>query len=74
MKRLILWSDSCRGQNRNVKLTLMLKALLNYYPTLQTISLRFLEFRPGFPTWTQILAAIKLLQRLYTPEDYMQII
>jgi hypothetical protein len=41
VKHLILWSDSCSGQNRNIKLTLMLKALLNDHPTLQKISLWF---------------------------------
>jgi hypothetical protein len=28
-KELILWSDSCPGQNKNIKITLMLKKLLN---------------------------------------------
>ncbi|KAJ8893405.1 hypothetical protein PR048_005996, partial [Dryococelus australis] len=35
-KHLILWSDSCRGQNRNIKLVLMLKAVLASHPTLET--------------------------------------
>lgn len=77
VKNLILWSDSCGGQNRNIKLTLMLKALLNDHPTLETIRLRFLEsghsFLPNDTDFGRIECALKLQQRLYTPEDYMQI-
>ncbi|CAH1634669.1 unnamed protein product [Spodoptera littoralis] len=45
---LFLWSDSCGGQNRNIKLTLMLKALLNDHPTLKEIHHRFLESGHSF--------------------------
>lgn len=75
VKNLILWSDSCGGQNRNIKLTLMLKALLNDHPTLETIRLRFLEsghsFLPNDTDFGRIEYALKLQQRLYTPDDYM---
>lgn len=78
VKNLILWSDSCGGQNRNIKLTLMLKALLVDHPTLQTIRLRFLEsghsFLPNDTDFGRIECALKYHQRLYTPEDYMRII
>lgn len=77
VKRLILWSDSCGGQNRNIKLTLMLKALLNDHPTLQQINLRFLEsghsFLPNDTDFGKIESALKLQQRLYTEEDYIRI-
>lgn len=77
VKHLILWSDSCGGQNRNIKLTLMLKALLDDHPKLQTIRLRFLEsghsFLPNDTDFGRIECALKLQQRLYTPEDYIQI-
>lgn len=77
VKNLILWSDSCGGQNRNIKLTLMLKALLYDHPTLQTIRLRFLEsghsFLPNDTDFGRIECALKLQQRIYTPEDYMRI-
>lgn len=72
VKHLILWSDSRGGQNRNIKLTLMLKALLNDHITLQTIRLRFLEsgysFLPNDTDFGRIECALKLQQRLYTPE------
>jgi hypothetical protein len=77
VKHLILWSDSCSGQNRNIKLTLMLKALLNDHPTLQKISLRFLEsghsFFPNDSDFGRIECALKFQQRLYTEKDYMDI-
>ncbi|XP_045503544.1 uncharacterized protein LOC123700387 [Colias croceus] len=76
VEHLILWSDSCGGQNRNIKLTLMLKALLNDHPTLKQISHRFLEsghsFLPNDTDFGRIECALKHQQRLYTPEDYIR--
>lgn len=77
VKRLILWSDSCGGQNRNIKLTLMLKAVLNEHPTLDQINIRFLEsghsFLPNDTDFGKIECALKRQQRLYTPDDYIQV-
>lgn len=77
VKKLILWSDSCGGQNRNIKLTLMLKALLNDHPTLQEISMRYLEpghtFIPNDTDFGRIESVLKLQQKLYTPEDYIRV-
>ncbi|XP_037296660.1 uncharacterized protein LOC119189934 [Manduca sexta] len=76
VKRLILWCDSCGGQNRNIKLTLMLKAMLNGHPTLDQINIRFLEsghsFLPNDSDFGKIECALKRQQRLYTPDDYIQ--
>ncbi len=41
VKTLILWSDSCGGQNRSIKLVLMLIHVLQHHPSLETISLRY---------------------------------
>lgn len=41
VKKLILWSDSCGGQNRSIKLTLFLIHILQNHPSLESISLRF---------------------------------
>lgn len=72
---LILWSDSCGGQNRNIKLTLMLKAFLTDHPTLEKIYIRFLEsghsFLPNDTDFGKIECALKYQQRVYLPEDYM---
>ncbi|KAH9628494.1 hypothetical protein HF086_017320 [Spodoptera exigua] len=74
---LFLWSDSCGGQNRNIKLTLMLKALLNDHPTLKEIHHRFLEsdhsFLPNDTDFGRIERSLKHQQRLYTPDDYIEI-
>lgn len=42
VEELILWSDSCGGQNRNIKIVLMLKAFLHSHPTLKKITQKFL--------------------------------
>ncbi|KAJ8894309.1 hypothetical protein PR048_006928 [Dryococelus australis] len=41
-KHVILWSVSNGGQNRNIKLVLMLKAVLASHPTLETVAMKFL--------------------------------
>ncbi|KAF2886274.1 hypothetical protein ILUMI_19899, partial [Ignelater luminosus] len=42
IQELILWSDSCGGQNRNIKIVLLLKSILEEKPTLEKIRLKFL--------------------------------
>lgn len=55
----------------------MLKALLNVHPTLEEIKMRFLEsghsFLPNDTDFSKIECALKRQQRIYTPEDYMEI-
>ena len=41
VENIILWSNSC-GQNRTIKITLLLKSILDESPHLKTIRLRFL--------------------------------
>ena len=76
-KYLILWSDSCGGQNRNVKVVLMLKAVLEAHPLLEKITMRFLvsghSFLPNDTDFGDIECALKLQQRLYSPDDYINI-
>lgn len=76
-KSLILWSDSCGGQNRNIKIVLMLKAILDVHPSLTKITLRFLtsghSFLPNDTDFGDIECALKLQQRLYSPNDYINI-
>lgn len=77
VKKLILWSDSCGGQNRNIKLVLMLKSILEHHPTLETVTMKYLfpghSFLPNDSDFGDIESALKLQQRLYTPEDYMTV-
>lgn len=77
-EHLILWSDCCGGQNRNIKIVLMMKAILSSHPTLKIISFRFLEsghtFLPNDTDFSKIETALKHHQRVYTPEEYIHII
>nr|CAH7756319.1 unnamed protein product [Callosobruchus chinensis] len=74
---LILWSDSCGGQNRNIKMTLMLKALLQSHTSLKIIRMRFLvsghSFLPNDSDFSDVECALKHQQRLYLPDDYIKI-
>lgn len=73
---LTLWSDSCGGQNRNIKMTLMLKAVLSH-SSLKIIRMRFLvsghSFLPNDSDFSDVECALKHQQRLYLPEDYIRI-
>lgn len=75
---LILWSDSCGGQNRNIKIVLMLKKVLSEHPTLQTIYFKYLEsghsFLPNDTDFAQIERALKLQVRIYTLDEFKSII
>ena len=46
---LIRWSDSCGGQNRNIKICLLMQYVLYTHPSLKSISFKYSE-------WTQCLA------------------
>lgn len=74
---LILWSDSCGGQNRNIKMTLMLKAVLQAHPSLKIIRMRFLvsghSFLPNDSDFSDVECGLKHQQRLYLPDDYIKI-
>lgn len=76
-KELILWSDSCGGQNRNIKITLLIKSILEAHPTLEKVTMRFLisghSYLPNDSEFGDVECALKLQQRLYTPEDYINV-
>ncbi|CAH1107451.1 unnamed protein product [Psylliodes chrysocephalus] len=75
---LRLWSDSCGGQNRNIKMCLMMKFILQHHPSLKMISMKFLEsghsFLPNDSDFSDIEKALKYQQRLYVPQDYINVI
>lgn len=77
VKKLILWSDSCGGQNRNIKVTLMLKHIIASHPTLKKISLRFMipghSFLPNDSEFGDVECHLKTNQRVYTDDDYINI-
>lgn len=78
VKRLILWSDSCGGQNRNIKIILILKCVLEENKFLESIQLKFLisghSFLPNDSDFGDIECAIKRQQKVYSPQDYANII
>ncbi|KAL4083711.1 hypothetical protein QTP88_029027 [Uroleucon formosanum] len=76
IKDLVLWSDSCGGQNRNIKVVLLLKTLFNS-TELDSITLKYLypghSFLPNDRNFSDIESALKHQQRLYTPQDYINV-
>lgn len=76
IKDLVLWSDSCGGQNRNIIIVLLLKTIFNS-TELDTITLKYLypghSFLPNDRNFSDIESALKHQQRLYTPEDYINV-
>ncbi|KAJ8869610.1 hypothetical protein PR048_028602, partial [Dryococelus australis] len=76
-KHAILWSDSNGGQNRNIKIVLMLKAVLPSHPTLETVVMKFIipghSFLPNDANFRDTECALKLQRRVYTPGDYVQV-
>lgn len=76
VNKLILWSDSCGGQNRNIKIILILKTVLEQ-TELEEIKMRFLipghSFLPNDSDFGDIESTLKMQQRLYTTEDYINV-
>ncbi|CAG9761200.1 unnamed protein product [Ceutorhynchus assimilis] len=78
VKHLTLWCDSCGGQNRNIKLILMLKSILHGTETnLETVTIKYLcsghSFLPNDTDFSDIESALKRQQRLYTPKEYIEV-
>ncbi|XP_063226904.1 uncharacterized protein LOC134533326 [Bacillus rossius redtenbacheri] len=77
IKHLVLWNDSAGGQNRNIKIVLMLKACLEDHPSLQSVTLKFLlsghSFLPNDADFSDIECALKHVQRLYLPAEYIEV-
>lgn len=77
VKTLILWSDSCGGQNRSIKLVLMLIHVLQHHPTLESISLRYRlsghSFLPNDSEFGDVECALKGHDKVCTDKAYMKI-
>ncbi|CAG4943566.1 unnamed protein product [Parnassius apollo] len=77
VKELIVWSDSCGGQNQNIKLTLLLFAVLVENDNLEKITLRFMvpghSYLENDSEFSDIEPALKIQTRLYTPQDYIDV-
>jgi hypothetical protein len=77
IEELVLWSDSCGGQNRNIKIVLMLKHVMSKHSKLKKITLRFLipghSFLPNDSEFGDVECHLKTHQRIYTDNDYINI-
>lgn len=77
VKELIVWSDSCGGQNRNIKMVLLFKSILATHPQIEKITMRYLvpgyTYLPNDAEFGDIECALKLHNRLYTPDDYISV-
>lgn len=77
IKKLILRSDSCGGQNRSIKFVLMKMHILQNHETLESISMRYLlsghSFLPNDTEFGEAETAMKSNEKLYTDEAYIQV-
>lgn len=78
-KRVILYSDSCSGQNRNIKITLLLKHVLeNNLKNVKIIDQKY--FVPGhsFNSCDRSFATIekekKMTGNIYSPDEWIKVI
>ena len=74
---LNLWSNSCGGQNRNLKIVLLLNTLFDDLPHLNTIRLKYLvsghSYLENDSHFGDVESALKYQQYLYTLEDYIHV-
>lgn len=77
VKKLLLWSDSCGGQNRSIKFVLMMIYILRKHPSLESISMRYLQsghsFLPNDSDFGDVECSIKTAGPLYTDTDYINV-
>lgn len=77
-EELTLWSDSCGGQNRNIKIVLMLKSILETHRTLKYMYLKYLmpghSYLANDTDFGEIERAMKYQIRMYTLDDFSQMI
>ena len=76
-EELILWSDSCGGQNRNYIMCLMLHHFLAKQITLKRICLRFLQSGHSYnicdTDFASVETAIRQKQTIFTPPEIIEI-
>lgn len=77
-RNVILYSDSCSGQNRNIKLTVMLKHILATSNSIRQIEQKYFVSGHSFNSCDRSFALIERDKKLYeiisTPDDWIQII
>lgn len=74
---LILWSDSCGGQNRNRIMCIMLHHWLSMQPRLERVTLRFLQsghsFNPCDTDFASVEKALNKKQNIFLPSEVLQV-
>ena len=77
VEHIILWSDSCGGQNRNIRISLMMMHLLQNHEHLKTITFKFRvsghSFLPNDSDFGDVECAMRHQQRLYLPEYIIKV-
>lgn len=77
VEKLILRSDFCGGQNRNIKLVLMLKYSLEEFTHLESIQLRFSvsghSFLPTDSDFGEVECVLKRQTKMISLENYLQV-
>lgn len=79
-KKIILYSDACGGQNRNIKTTVMLKKMLDSWPNseLESIEQRFFISGHSYNSCDRCFGIIerqkKITEHIYIPEHWINII
>lgn len=77
VKKLILWCDSCGGQNRSIKLMLALIHTLQNHSSLETIEVKFLmsghSFLPNDSDFGDVERKLKENDTVYTDVEYIQL-
>lgn len=79
-KKVILYSDACPGQNRNIKTTLMIKKLLDSWPhsVLLTIEQRFFVSGHSYNSCDRCFGLIerqrKITESIYVPQHWLNVI
>jgi len=77
VKCLKLWSDSCGGQNRNIKIVLMMRHVLSQHSSLECIIFRYRvsghSYLPNDSEFGDVECALKSQQSLFTVDEYCDV-
>lgn len=79
-EKIVLYSDACGGQNRNIKTTLMIKKMLDSWPHNALLSIEQRFFVPGhsYNSCDRCFGVIerqkKITDLIYVPQHWMNII
>lgn len=77
-QKVILYSDACGGQNRNIKMNLCLKKMLSDSPTISEITQKFFLSGHSYNSCDRNFGLIEKERRktceIFTPKDWMDLV